>query len=411
MTTKKTLELVYMAIGEINPAKYNPRNITDEELSGLRESLKKFGFVEPLVFNTRTGTLVGGHQRLKAAELEGFEKVPVSLVDLSLAEEKALNVALNSPTISGKFDNEILKTLLEEIKLEIPDYFEALNFGAFELPELIVEKLPPGGSDPGVGELPEIPKSRKGDVWILGNHRVICGDATNIEDIGKLMNGAKADLFLTDPPYNLAYKGKTKDALTIQNDEMGDGDFKQFLVDSFLSAFMFMNAGAGFYIWHSDTEGVNFRVAIEEAGLSLRQCLVWVKNILIIGRQDYHWKHESCLYGWKEGAAHNWYTDRKQTTVLEFNKPSRNGEHPTMKPIELFEYQIGNSTKPGDLVLDLFLGSGTSVIASEMTGRTCYGSELDERYCDVIVSRWQKLTEKDALLESTGESFNEISRH
>lgn len=406
------MQVVQMKIGDINPAKYNPRTITDEELSGLRESLKKFGFVEPLVLNTRTNTLVGGHQRLKAAELEGHIEVPVSLVDLSLAEEKALNVALNSPTISGKFDEEVLKHLLEEIRIEIPDVFEALNFGDFEIAEIPVEVLPPAGSDDGgTGELPAVPKSRKGDVWILGNHRIICGDATNFSDIEKLMDGAKADLYLTDPPYNVAYKGKTAESLTIQNDEMGDENFKQFLVDSFSNAAMVMNAGAGFYIWHADTEGVNFRVAVEEAGLSLRQCLVWVKNTLVMGRQDYHWKHEPCLYGWKEGASHNWYSDRKQTTVLLFDKPSRNGEHPTMKPIELFEYQMGNSTKPGDLVLDTFLGSGTSLIAAEMTGRTCYGSELDERYVDVIIKRWQKLTEREAILETTGESYDSISRH
>ena len=193
---------------------------------------------------------------------------------------------------------------------------------------------------------------------MLGNHRVICGDSTNISDVEKLMGKEVADLYLTDPPYNVAYKGKTKDSLTIQNDEMGNEDFRKFLTDAFSGAAMFMKEGAGFYVWMADVEVYNFVGAIADAGLSFKQMLIWVKNTLVLGRKDYHFKHEPCLYGWKEGAAHNWYSDRKQTTVLEFNKPSRNGEHPTMKPIDLFEYQIENSSKEGDIVLDSFLGSG-----------------------------------------------------
>jgi site-specific DNA-methyltransferase (adenine-specific) len=210
---------------------------------------------------------------------------------------------------------------------------------------------------------------------------------------------------LTDPPYNVSYEGKTKDALKIQNDSMQDGAFRQFLVDSYTTANCFLKPGASFYIWHADSEGFNFRGAASDIGWKIRQCLVWVKSVLVMGRQDYQWKHEPCLYGWTEGAAHTWASDRKQTTVLEFDKPRRNGEHPTMKPIELFEYLMSNSTKIGETVLDFFGGSGTTLIAAERLNRKARLMELDPCYCDVIVKRWQTFTGKTATLESTGELF------
>lgn len=212
-------------------------------------------------------------------------------------------------------------------------------------------------------------------------------------------------MLLTDPPYNVAYEGGTKEKLTIQNDSMGDDQFRQFLRDAFVTANTVMKKGAVFYIWHADTEGYNFRGACNDAGLNVRQCLIWKKSSLVMGRQDYHWKHEPCLYGWKEGAGHLWATDRKQTTILEFDKPSRNGEHPTMKPVGLFEYQMLNNTKGGDIVLDLFGGSGTTIIAAEKNGRYGYLMELDPKYCDVIVQRWQEFTGQTATLESTGEPY------
>lgn len=206
------------------------------------------------------------------------------------------------------------------------------------------------------------------------------------------MDGKQADLYLTDPPYNVDYNGKTDDALTIQNDNMADLDFRAFLFAAFAAADEVIKPGAAFYIWHADIEGYNFRGACRDIGWTLRQCLIWAKNTLVLGRQDYHWQHEPCLYGWKDGAAHNWYADRKQTTVLEFDKPQRNGEHPTMKPVDLFSYQIGNSTKIGDIVLDSFGGSGTTLIACESMGRSAYISELDGKYVDVIVKRYIKTT-------------------
>ncbi len=229
-----------------------------------------------------------------------------------------------------------------------------------------------------------------------------------MESLEQLCKGQLVDMWLTDPPYNVAYEGKTKDALTIKNDSMADDQFRQFLRDCYVAADAVMKSGAVFYIWHADSEGYNFRGAAQDAGWKVRQCLIWKKSTLVMGRQDYHWKHEPCLYGWKEGAGHLWAADRKQTTILEFDKPSRNGEHPTMKPVELFEYQMLNNTKGGDIVLDSFGGSGTTIIAAEKNGRVGYLMELDPKYCDVIIKRWQDYTGKEAVLESSGDKFNDM---
>ena len=243
-------------------------------------------------------------------------------------------------------------------------------------------------------EVQEQAVSVHGDIWLLGKHRLMCGDSTNEEDASKLMDGVQADLLLTDPPYNVAYEGSTKDRLTIQNDDMDDSDFRAFLCDAFRTADANMKPGASFYIWHADTEGYNFRGACRDIGWQVRQCLIWVKNTFVLGRQDYHWQHEPCLYGWKDGAAHQWEGDRKQATTMNFDKPARNGEHPTMKPVDLFAYQISNNTKAGNAVLDLFGGSGTTIIACEQLGRRGYLMELDPRYVDVIVKRYIGVTGK-----------------
>ena len=261
-------------------------------------------------------------------------------------------------------------------------------------------------------ELPEPPidpVTKLGDVWILGDNRLLCGDSTSPEDVSRLMGCDLADLWLTDPPYNVAYQGKTKDALTIQNDEMDDESFRRFLVSAYSAADSVLKEGAAFYIWHADSEGFNFRGACRDVGWKVRECLVWVKNAFVMGRQDYQWKHEPCLYGWKEGASHNWYSDRCQTTVLEFARPNRNGEHPTMKPVELFRYLIANSTRKGQVVLDSFGGSGTTLIACENIGRKACLLELDPVYCDVIVKRWQNLTGQKAYRESDGVAFDDLA--
>jgi len=266
--------------------------------------------------------------------------------------------------------------------------------------------LNPGLTDEdAVPEVPVDPVSRLGDVWLLGKHRVMCGDSTSIDSVERLMGDVKADMLLTDPPYNVAYTGKTKDALKIQNDSMSDDGFRQFLRDAYVAADAVMKAGAVFYIWHADSEGYNFRGACKDAGWIVRQCLVWKKQTLVMGRQDYHWKHEPCLYGWKEGAGHLWAADRKQTTILEFDRPSRSSEHPTMKPVALFEYQMLNNTKGSDIVLDLFGGSGTTLVVCEKNGRIGRLMELDPKYVDVIVKRWEEFTGKKAVHAETGQEF------
>lgn len=217
-----------------------------------------------------------------------------------------------------------------------------------------------------------------------------------------------ADLLLTDPPYNVAYEGKTEDALTIKNDSMSDGDFRKFLQNVYRAANAVMRPGAVFYVWHADSEGYNFRGAANDIGWTIRQCLIWAKNSLVLGRQDYHWRHEPCLYGWKDGAAHYWGSDRSQTTLLEFNRPTRNGEHPTMKPVDLFRYQVENSSRPRDAVLDLFGGSGTTMIVCEQANRHAYLMELDPKYCDVIIRRWQDFTGKAAVRAADGATFDSL---
>lgn len=239
-------------------------------------------------------------------------------------------------------------------------------------------------------------KCKPGEIWHLGEHRLMCGDSTNAEDITALMAGEQADLWLTDPPYNIDYEGKTNDKLKIQNDSMKDGDFRKFLLECYGRAFDAMKPGASFYIFHADSEGYNFRAALLDCGQKIRQTLIWNKNRMTLGRQDYQWKHEPCLYGWKDGASHKWYGDRKQVTVIDWNRPSRSDEHPTMKPVGLFGYLMQNSSKPGDIVLDSFGGSGTTLIAAEQLGRKARLMELVPHYCDVILARWEKMTGKQA---------------
>ena len=276
------------------------------------------------------------------------------------------------------------------------------DFGFFdeELDEAQEPEVEDDDYDP---EPPEEPKSKRGDIYKLGRHRLMCGDSTSVTDVEALVDGRQIDLLITDPPYNVDYTGKTKDALKIENDQMEDESFRQFLRDAFLTADTVMKPGATFYIWHADSEGYNFRGACHDIQWKVRQCLIWVKNVMVMGRQDYQWKHEPCLYGWKEGAAHHWYSDRTQTTLPEFDRPTRSKEHPTMKPVPLFDYQIKNSSKKGDAVLDLFGGSGTTIICCEQNGRDAFLMELDPRYVDVIVDRWEKLTgQKAELLKKEG---------
>jgi len=391
-------------IEDLIPAIYNPRKDLqpdDPEYAKIKRSIETFGYVDPIIVNERTGTIVGGHQRLKVLKDLGYDEVDVSVVDLSEENEKALNVALNK--ISGEWDFALLKDLLEELDASSIDV-ELTGFDIDEMENLMTqfqveEEGEVDEDDFDIEEaIPDEPISKRGDIWKLGRHRLMCGDSTDINDVEKLMGGIKADLFLTDPPYNVNYEGKAKDKLKIKNDSMDEESFRQFLRDAFFAADTVMREGAVFYIWHADSEGYNFRGACIDVGWQVRQCLIWNKSSMVIGRQDYQWKHEPCLYGWKSGASHFWAGDRKQVTVLDFNKPQRNGEHPTMKPVSLFDYQIKNNTRKGDIVLDLFGGSGTTIIACEQNGRIGYSMELDEKYCDVIIKRWEEFTGKKAVL-------------
>ena len=384
----------------------NARRRTDRSASLIAESLKRYGAARSIVIDedgrilAGNGTVEGakkaGIDKLRIIEAEGDELIAVRRTGLTEDEKVGLAVADNRSSDLSEWDHDILRQLSEEHDLT----------PWFEDGELLAEVLDTieGNTDPDdVPEPPEEPITKPGDLWILGDHRLLCGDSTDVLAVERLMAGVNADLWLTDPPYNVNYEGGT--GLKIQNDNMKDAEFRQFLHDVYVAANCFLRTGAVFYIWHADSEGYNFRGAANDVGWKVRQCLIWLKSSLVMGRQDYQWKHEPCLYGWTEGAAHYWGSDRKQTTILEFDKPRRNGEHPTMKPVELFEYQMANSTKQGDVVLDSFGGSGTTMIAAERIHRHARLMELDPAYCDVIVKRWEQFTGKKAMLEEIKEAF------
>ena len=399
-------------LSRLKPYERNARTHSAEQVAQIAASIVEFGFTNPILVDSSDG-IIAGHGRLQAALELGLSTVPVVVLDhLSDRQRRAYILADNQLALNAGWDLELLRTELQDL---VADDFDlsVIGFSDDELSDLLpeVEELPPEDADEeAVPELPAEPITKPGDVWLLGKHRLMCGDSTSLDEVERLMAGAKAELLLTDPPYNVALgmdetpeeakkRNRRTDGLTIQNDKMSDDDFRQFLRDVYSAADSVMKPGAVFYIWHADSEGYNFRGAARDVGWHVRQCLIWNKNSLVMGRQDYHWKHEPCLYGWKEGAAHYWGSDRTQTTVLDFNKPSRNGEHPTMKPVELFQYQLENSSKKGWVVLDLFGGSGTTLIVCEKTGRQARLMELDPRYCDVIVQRWQQFTGKLAVLE------------
>jgi DNA modification methylase len=401
-----TLNIQQRAVTDLIPYIANSRTHSDAQVAQIAASIKEFGWTNPILVSG-DDSIIAGHGRLMAARKLGMEEVPVIVLDhLSKSQQRALVIADNQLALNAGWNMDMLKAEIEDLQLDDFD----LNILGFDDKFLdgLLEPEPTAGltDEDAVPEVPETPKTVLGDVWVLGNHRLMCGDSTSIDALQKLTEGSLVDMWLTDPPYNVAYEGGTKEKLTIQNDSMGDNDFRQFLRDAYVAADTVMKPGAVFYIWHADLEGYNFRGAAKDAGWQVRQCLVWKKSSLVMGRQDYHWQHEPCLYGWKEGAAHLWATDRKQTTILEFNKPSRNGEHPTMKPVELFEYQMLNNTKGADIVLDSFGGSGTTIIAAEKHGRYGRLMELDPKYCDVIIKRWQDFSGKVAIHAETGETFD-----
>lgn len=378
------MNIIEKPINEVIPYEKNPR-INDNAVPAVMKSIEEFGFKVPIVID-KNGTIVTGHTRLKAAKKLGMKTVPCIVADdLTPEQIKAFRLADNKVAEAAEWDMELLNEELDGIvDIDMSD-FNFSDITDSPSSEDVVED-----DDENI-ELPSEPKTRLGDIWVIGRHKLMCGDATSEDVLKRLMGGDKADMYLTDPPYNVAYEGKTEDKLTIQNDSMEDSAFYQFLVDSFVAADSVMNEGAAFYVWHADSEGYNFRGACRAVEWELRECLIWNKNTMVLGRQDYQWKHEPCLYGWKGGAAHNWYSDRKQTTVIDMNKPNRNAEHPTMKPVQLFAYLMENSSKPGDIILDSFCGSGTTLIACEQMGRVARVLEIDPKYCDVIIKRYINL--------------------
>jgi site-specific DNA-methyltransferase (adenine-specific) len=391
------MQIKEVAVDKLIPYAKNSRTHSPEQVGQIAASIKEFGFRNPILVDNLT--LIAGHGRLLAAQKLGLDKVPtIDCSDMTESQKKAYIIADNKLALNAGWDTAMLTIEMKELQEEGFD-LDLLGFDDKELNALLEPEVVQGLTDEdAVPETPKEATTKLGDVYILGKHRLMCGDSTSITDMEKLVNGQPVDMCLTDPPYNVAYEGGTKEKLTIQNDSMEDSEFRQFLRDAFVAADTVMKAGAVFYIWHADSEGYNFRGACHDTGWKVRQCLIWKKSSLVMGRQDYHWIHEPCLYGWKEGASHLWSADRKQTTILEFNKPTRNGEHPTMKPVELFEYQMLNNTKGGDIVLDSFGGSGTTLIAAEKHGRYARIMELDPKYCDVIVKRWEDFTGEKAIL-------------
>lgn len=385
------MQVQSMKIDEVKPYPNNPRN-NDDGVEAVANSIKKFGWQQPIVVD-KDNVIIVGHTRYKAAKKLGMKEVPVVVAsNLSDEQVRAYRLADNKTGELTDWDMSLLDDELGDIAdIDMSDF-------GFDLD--IPEDDEEAQEDNFDEEIPEEPKSKVGQIYQLGRHRLMCGDSTNPKMVKKLVGGVQCDLLLTDPPYNVGYEGKQSSKMTIKNDRQEDDKFYKFLFDAFSVAKDNLKQGASFYIWYSSSEVVNFTNAANNSGLSIRENLIWEKNNIVLGRQDYQWKHEPCLYGWVEGGSHSWYSDRKQTTVMHFDKPQRADLHPTMKPVALFDYQIKNSTKSGDVVLDLFGGSGTTIMACEQDGRNAYVMEYDPKYVDVIIKRWEDFTGKKAELIS-----------
>ena len=399
------MELVKLPISKIKPYPKNPRN-NDGAVDAVAESIRQCEYVAPIVVD-EDYVILAGHTRMKALKKLGYKEAEC-VIKAGLTEEQKRKYRLldNKTSELAEWDLDLLLDELDGLD------FDGFDFGFPQKENKVIE-------DDYDEPVPDVPKAKYGEVYKLGNHRLMCGDSTNADDVKKLMGGLFADMLLTDPPYNVDYTGKTEDSLKMKNDRMEDEKFREFLSSAFANAKNSMKKGAAFHIWHADSEGYNFRGACRDAGLLVRQVLIWVKNSLVLGRQDFQWKHEPalygenpldfgeteeigdehqpCLYGWVDGK-HYWYKNRKQTTILEFDRPTASHEHPTMKPIKLFDYEMKCNSKPGDIVLDLFGGSGTTIMAAEQNGRVAYVMEFDPRYVDVIIDRWEKFTGEKAVL-------------
>jgi DNA modification methylase len=372
-------------INKLKPAAYNPRQINTKQYKDLKQSIEKFGLVDPIIINENGYVVIGGHQRLKICKELKHKEVGCVILNLNTEQERELNIRLNKNT--GEFDFDLLANEFE-IE-ELTDWgFKHIDLG------LNIDKITEGNTEDD--HIPEVKESRVklGDVWQLGKHRLMCGDSTKESDVNKLMNGEKADMVFTDPPYNVDYDGGSKKREKIKNDKLND--FSQFLNSCFSNMHKFMKDGSCIYITHSEVERLSFTENFKMVGFQLSSIIIWVKNNSTFSmNKDYKWKHEPIIYGWKKGS-HNFYGDNTQDTVWLYDRPSKSKLHPTTKPIELINKAIKNSSKTKDIVLDIFLGSGSTLIACEKTNRICYGMELDTKYCDVIIERWEQFTGQKA---------------
>lgn len=377
------MNIVMMKISDIKEYDNNPRK-NDKAVDAVASSIRSFGFKVPIIIDSNN-VIIAGHTRLKASRKLGYTEVPCLIADdLTDEQVKAFRLADNKVAELAEWDLDKLTEELNFIEMDME------QFGFEDLSKELERDVLEDDFDENE-ELPIIPYAKKGDVFLLGNHRLMCGDSTIADDVAKLVDGRQMDMIFTDPPYNVDYEGST--GMKIQNDKQKDEDFYNFLSSAFINMANNVKAGGSIYCCHADTEGLNFRTAFKNAGFKLAECLIWVKNSLVLGRQDYHWRHEPILYGWKEGAGHYFIDDRTQDTIWEYNKPKANNLHPTMKPLELVGKAIKNSSRKGEYILDLFGGSGSTLIASEQIERNAYLMELDERYVDVIVKRYLKFVQ------------------
>lgn len=382
---EKEMQYYLADVSELIPYVRNARTHSEAQVAQIAASIREFGFLSPILV-AEDNTILAGHGRLAAALKLGLKKVPcVKENHLTETQKRAYIIADNKLSLNAGWDNELLAVELSE--LEGADFnLDLLGFDEAELSSIFDADKDVSDDDFDVEkELEEPCFSKTGDIWMLGKHRVICGDATKLETYKTLLENTKVNLVVTDPPYNVNYEGS---AGKIKNDNMEDDKFYQFLFNSFVNMEQAMADDASIYVFHADTEGLNFRKAFQDAGFYLSGCCIWKKPSLVLGRSPYQWQHEPCLYGWKKKGKHKWYAGRKETSVWEFEKPKKNADHPTMKPIALLAYPIKNSSMTNSLVLDPFAGSGSTLIACEQTGRICYAIELDEKYCDVIVKRY-----------------------
>ena len=382
---KTTTEMQLISTEKLIPYVNNARTHSAEQINKLRSSLREFGFINPVIID-RDYNVIAGHGRIEAAKAEGISEVPCVFADyLTPAQKKAYILADNRMAMDAGWDEELLRVEIEALQAESFD-IGLTGFDESEIADLFETDSEVKDDDFDVdAELEKPPVTKSGDLWLLGNHRLICGDSTKEETYTLLMDGKKANLVVTDPPYNVNYEGS---AGKIKNDNMENGRFYQFLLDAFTCMEKVMENDASIYVFHADTEGLNFRKAFADAGFYLSGTCIWKKQSLVLGRSPYQWQHEPVLFGWKKKGKHQWYTGRKESTIWEFDKPKKNGDHPTMKPVPLVAYPIKNSSMSNCIVLDPFGGSGSTLIACEQTDRVCHTIELDEKFCDVIVKRY-----------------------